>query len=71
MRKKHRDGRVTARQYTYVGRVSRGAELGVDMVTLAVYRDADVIHLADGDEFVTFATTVPLFRDGKLEGGPQ
>ena len=42
----------------YVGRVTRGEDGRV--ATIEVFYDTDTIHIADGDEFVTFKTEVLL-----------
>jgi hypothetical protein len=54
--------------HLYVARVIKD-EAAPGMVMLSVYRDQDTIAVADGDEFITFTTLAPLFRDGKPEGG--
>lgn len=43
---------------TYIGRVHRGENGRVD--TIEVFYDDSVIHVEDGDEFVTFTTQILL-----------
>ena len=47
--------------YLYVGRVHRDTHTG--QVSLTVGRDQDVFEVAEGDEFITFATPAPLFDE--------
>lgn len=49
---------------TYIGRVQRGEDGRVK--TMEVFYDTDVIHLEDGDEFVTFTTRVLLEEPREL-----
>ncbi len=55
----------------YIGRVHRGEDGRVK--TMEVFYDTDTIHLEDGDEFVTFTTTVLLEtpRDEQTEPVPE
>ena len=47
---------------TYIGRVKRDPDTG-RVVSMEVFYDDAVIHLEDGDEFVTFTTVVLLGGD--------
>lgn len=51
--------------FVYLGRVKRD-ENGVAR-SLEVFRDSDVIHVEDGDEFVTFTTTEPTILEGERD----
>ena len=48
--------------YLYIGRVIKDESVP-GFVNLSVYKDEDNIQVSDGDEFVTFLTTVPLFGE--------
>ena len=51
---------------TYIGRVHRGEDGRVD--TMEVFYDDSLIHLEDGDEFVTFTTIVLLEEPREVPG---
>jgi hypothetical protein len=50
---------------TYIGRVKRGDDGRVR--SMEVFYDDDMIHLEDGDEFVSFTTVVLLEEPLTLE----
>lgn len=47
---------------TYIGRVKRDPETG-RVVSMEVFYDDSVIHIENGDEFITFTTVVLLGGD--------